>query len=395
MPALSAVSQPGDVPHFTTYSTLAAAEGVWRELETRAVLTPYQRFDWIDGLVRSGTAGTDQICVAVALVNEQPVALLPLEITTERGLRQARIIGSDLGNSDFLIVDPAALPLSRSVLSAMFDAARSAAGRLDVIRFSNMPAKWGCTINPLLAFDQEPGPSNFYSAVIGPTPAPYIEHRINSKRRANLRRGMRRLEELFGPISFGRATTPQQITEAHGAFLAQRGARFDQMGIVNIFAQAPFQRFFVDTAIREGGKARPALSFHVLKAGDMILATAVGAYCGTHFAQYINSHASGEAAKYSLTGVMMAELCDALNAEGIVSMDLGTGDFDYKTEWCTAETVFNSAIPLSALGRMMVPLMRLSVTSKRTIKQNPHLWKLARSLQKARYGLGQRLGRRG
>src|SRR5690606_31554077 len=39
---------PPDTPlTVTVYDSLAAAEPIWRELETRAVFTPYQRFDWI------------------------------------------------------------------------------------------------------------------------------------------------------------------------------------------------------------------------------------------------------------------------------------------------------------------------------------------------------------
>lgn len=372
---------------YQSYASLDEAEPVWRALETVGVCTPYQRYDWIAGLVQSGIAGGDQLSITVAFSGERPIALLPLEIASEGGLRQGRIIGSAWGNSDFLLVDPAAPPLSRSQLMAMFETARAALGRLDVIGFANMPVQWQATRNPLLVFEQEPAPSNLYGTVIGPTPAPYIDHRISSKRRANLRRGMRRLEELFGPIALRRADTPQAIAQTHAAFLAQRGARFEQMGIVNIFAEPGFQRFFHDLALQQAGKPRPALSFHALYAGNTIVATAVGAYCGDHYAQYINSHASGEAAKYSLTGVMMAELCDQLNAQGILTLDLGIGDFDYKTEWTTPETVFNSAISLSALGRMMVPLLRWSVTAKRTIKQNRNLWQFARRLQKARYAL--------
>src|SRR5262245_56021730 len=87
----------------TVYDTLATAEPVWRALEAQAVLTPYQRYDWIAGWHEArGPQG--KLAITVIEMDGKSVALLPLEIGSKLGMRRATIIGADIGNSDWMIM---------------------------------------------------------------------------------------------------------------------------------------------------------------------------------------------------------------------------------------------------------------------------------------------------
>jgi CelD/BcsL family acetyltransferase involved in cellulose biosynthesis len=374
------------------FDSLAGAEPSWRLLEAHAVLTPYQRFDWIDALVAAGGETDGRIAIIVVFHKGRPVGLLPLIVEKRFGIGCARLLGSHLTNSDWMILDPAIAPmLDRRALTALLAEAGAGAGGFDLVEFSYLPALWQGVANPLLNLPHELAPNNLYYAIIGPTPAPYIDHRIGQKRRANIRRGARRLEEMFGKLELRRVNDAAELDKVHRAFLAQRAERFDQMAVKNIFAEDYFVKFFKSLATRSFNASRPALSFHALYAGDEIVATCCGAFAGNHYSQYINSTASGPAAKYSLIGVLMGELCDELNAAGVVSTDMGIGDFDYKTEWTEPQVLYDSIIPVTARARLLAPLLVSARKAKRIIKQDKRLWALAQRVIRLKYNLGKRL----
>lgn len=371
----------------TVFDGFEAARSAWLNLEARAALTPYQRFDWMAAIYANGL-DRGRLAIAVLGPPERPIALLSLVIAWRRGVRQARLIGSDYGNSDWLMFDPdAAERLTLPALqNFLLEIARQAGG-VDIVRLSQLPARWHGHANPLLAFRHQPAPNNLYVAEIGAVPHPFIDHGITTKLRSNLRRGRARLEEQFGPVSVRRIVDAAALGPVHDAFLAQRGERFAQMGIDNVFATPGMVGFFRSLCESSFGQARPAFMAHALYAGDEILATSFGTAAGNHFSQYINSTSAGPASKYSLMGILMVEMLDDLIASGITGFDMGTGDFAYKSDWSTPEVVFDSAIAVSGLGRLALPVLDNLVRAKRAIKQNPRVWALARRVQKLRYDL--------
>jgi CelD/BcsL family acetyltransferase involved in cellulose biosynthesis len=153
------------------------------------------------------------------------------------------------------------------------------------------------------------------------------------------------------------------------------------MGISNPFARKDLLDFFHTAGESSLGQDRPVMAFHALMAGDEILATSVGSFCGPHFSQYINSTADGEAARYSLMGILMLELLQELWDSGVRTIDLGLGDFDYKLDWAEKEEVYDSFIPLSWPARLLVPTLATIREGKRRIKQDEKLWATARRIR--------------
>ncbi|HEV7277955.1 MAG TPA: GNAT family N-acetyltransferase [Devosiaceae bacterium] len=370
--------------------SLAAAEAAWRRLEERGVLTPYQRFDWVAAVTAAQGTGGGTIAVAVVKLGTRPVALLPLLVTSRWGLRVAEYIGADISNAGWMIVDP---DFSRSLGRGQLETIFAAIGRVtgaDLVAFYDQPAEWQGLANPLLAFPHQPAPDPFYGGRLG-------TDRLSANRIRNIMRGRRRLAEIMGPVRLEQAKTSEEIDAYHAAFLRQRSARFAEMGVGNVFAEDWFIRFFKAAARQSLGMKRPILRFHALFAGDEILATAFGTYSGSHYSQYINSTATeGPAVKYSLIGILLHELVEELRADGITSIDIGLGDFPYKELWAEKLTVYDGAVALSGKGRVAAPLLLGLRRLKRTIKQHPRLFKLAKRLRAlARAGVPARSAKEG
>ncbi len=379
------ISKPAGL-EVDVFGDLASAEAEWRALEPVAVMTPYQRFDWVQALVTAGLETVEGMAIAAIRQDGCTVALLPLVIKSHLGVRIASMLGTNFSNSDCLISRPEFRPDS-ATLASLLRQICSAAGGADLVTLYNQPAQWQGIDNPVLSLARAPGASNFYMATIGPTPVPYIEHRLTTKRRSNIKRGMRRLEENHGPLRAVRVNDAALLEVAHRVFLEQRGARFGEMGVRNVFADDGFVRLFRELTAKEFGKNRPALCLHVLIAGEEIVATCWGTMAGNHYSQYINSTSSGPAAQYSLTAILNGMVMDDLTQAGIVTMDMGLGDFGYKTEWTEPMPVYHSVIALTPRGRLAEQVMSARALVKRRIKQTPWLWSAAKRLRHTLYQL--------
>jgi CelD/BcsL family acetyltransferase involved in cellulose biosynthesis len=364
-------SKPGDAgPPFrvTVHDSVEAAEAPWRALEQDAILTPYQRYDWIKALLDSRPLQGERCAVVVVSDASGPAALLPLAVARGLGVKVARIIGADIGNADWLVMRPQIAPqLTPVVLTGLLAEAARQAGGIDVVALHSQPERWLGLTNPLLAFPHQPAPDHFYFA---PVAAAGETGRLSSKHLRNIQRGKRRLEETMGPVVLRQAGSFEEIARVHAAFIAQRNVRFAAMGVKNVFAEEWFVAFFKRTAANSLGSDCPALRFHALYAGDEIVATSCGTCCGSHYSQYINSTDFGPAAKYSLMGILMRDLLAELAADGITSIDMGLGDFGYKDDWADKQVVFDGAIALTAAGRMAAPVILGLRRLRREIKHN-------------------------
>jgi len=361
-------------------TSLDAAEAAWRGLEASAVLTPYQRFDW----VRHVVASRDERPTLAILVLEEdsaPIALLPLEITRRLGVRVASMIGSDIANADWMIFDPRhAAGLTPARLRAALAIASRAVGGIDLFVLRSQPAAWNGMENPLLAFPHQPGPDHLY---LGTLNERGDFARFEEKRLVNFERRKRKLSAAYGDVTLRRAETVEEIDRFHRAFIEQRAVRFAQMGIPNIFAEPRFMKLFREGAVASLGETRPTIVFHALFAGERIVATAIGSFGGTHYTQYINATAGGDVAKFRLISVLMHELFADAAAAGATSIDMGLGDFEYKTDWTAPATVYDGMIPLSWRGQLVGAAVLSARALKRQIKQHDRLWSLVRKLRGA------------
>ena len=85
--------------------------------------------------------------------------------------------------------------------------------------------------------------------------------------------------------------------------------------------------------------------------------------------------------------ILIGMVMDDLTQAGIVTMDMGLGDFPYKLEWAEREPVFHSTIALTRRGRLAAAVSERQSAIKRQIKQTPWLWDRARRLRQFLFGL--------
>ncbi|HUH49514.1 MAG TPA: GNAT family N-acetyltransferase, partial [Mycoplana sp.] len=210
---------------------------------------------------------------------------------------------------------------------------------------------------------------------------------VNAKRRRKkFRQTERRLEALGGYEHFI-AETPGDSSATLDQFFQQKAARFEALGLPNVFRNDETQAFFRNLARTPARKDAYALQLHALriKSGDeqgRIIAIAGLSRKGDHvicqFGSIDETFAPETSPGEFLFHLMIKRLC----GEGVALFDFGIGDQAYKRSWCTIETRQHDLLwPTTAAGRAAARLHRAKASVKRAIKQNPRLYGLLQRLR--------------
>lgn len=361
--------------------TIAPVADAWRMLEETGLVTPYQSLGWVGGFVE--TVGAAQgASFRFALVSGRdgaPLALLPLAISPSGPLRIAGFVGGKHANYHMGLFDPAfAAALTPATVRLLLGEVAAAIGGLDALVFINQPPEWHGHVNPLALLPHDPSPSAAYRLALTPDePEAALRRSMSPHAHKKLRNKRNRFATL-GRSSFVRARTEAEIERVADAFLAQKAARFAQMGIADPFAEPGMRAFIVSAA---GGDA-PAIELYSLDLDGHSVATYVGAVQGGRFSGMATAFAlDSEAAKTSPGEILLIDLILAKSAEGFTEFDLGVGKARYKTTVCDErDALVDCVLPLTARGRAFALLSRAKQGLKRRIKASPAALKLAQKV---------------
>lgn len=369
------------------FSDAALALPDWRRLEAGGVLTPYQRAAWIMPWLHH--AGSEAgVAPAITVLRDaqggEPVALFPFCVSRRGPGKVIRFAGGRHANFNMGVFAPGAAPrIDRPALDAMFAAIRKAT-QADAAILESQPREWQGFANPLTALPGSESPEPAYKFALAGSFEELIGGKLSKDARQKLRRKERRLAEL-GPVSFSRAQTPEEVRETLAAFLAQKQARFAQLGQPDVFAEPGLQAFIAAGSLDGLAEGRPAIELYRLKAGERIVAcygAALGPdrFCG----MFTSFDASEDVFRWSPGELILLYLVEAMLARGLATFDLGVGEAKYKESYCDqTEALFDSAIPLSLTGRAVALAYGAAISAKQQIKESPRALALVNRLRRA------------
>ena len=238
---------------------LSVLEADWRALEADGLVTPYQAYDWVRCYAETiGRAeGMAFRFVRIEDGRGELLALFPLVITRRLGTRFAEFIGGKHANyhmalyrSDF------AEALDVAATQALLQEVGAAIGGIDALFLINQPTAWQGIANPPARLAAGQSPSRAYKLALEPGDCDGTLRRSMSKHaRKKLTTKRNRFAE-FGPSELIRAGSEAEIARVLDAFLAQKAARFAQMGLPDPFAAPAIRAFLRQGAI--GAPRRPA-----------------------------------------------------------------------------------------------------------------------------------------
>lgn len=363
---------------------IAALEEDWRSLEARALLTPYQAYDWVRSFVE--TVGRAQAMSFRFVRLHDPagrtLALLPLVITRRHGTRFAEFIGGKHANYHMGLYEPgfaAGLdaPASRTMLLEI----GSTLDGIDALVFVNQPVAWHGVANPAARLASGASPSRAYKLALQQgDPEGTLRRSMSKHARKKLTTKRNRFSEI-GPSELVRARDEAGIARILRDFLRQKAARFAAMGIPDPFA-APAIRDFLRKAATGTGTHAPAVELYSLDLSGKSVATYICAVQGEHVSGMATSFdMAAEAARFSPGEILLLELIALKCHEGVKTFDLGVGEARYKTTICDdCDELVDTFLPLTARGRAYAGFSRMKRNLKRRIKASPTALKLAQRM---------------
>lgn len=365
----------------TITSDIAAIEADWRELESHALVTPYQAYGWVRPFVETVGAAERMSFrhVVIRGASAEPLAILPLVVTRRNGIRFAEFIGGKHANYHMGLYAPAfAALLDAGSMRLLLSEIGAVIGGLDAFIFVNQPTQWQGVANPLALLAAGPSPSGAYKLTLVPGDGDgSLRRSMSSHAHKKLKNKRNRFAE-FGPSELIRAREPAEIARVIDAFLQQKAARFKAMGVPDPFAP-PAVRSFLERAARSDGASAPGLELYSLDVAGQSVATYVGAVQAARFSGMATSFdMESETARTSPGEILLVDLIKLKCREGTTVFDLGVGEARYKTTICDQrDELVDSFLPLTAKGHAFAAIARAKRWAKRRIKASPLALKLA------------------
>ncbi len=365
------------------YEDLTQAEPHWRALE-RGLATPYQRFDFLKLWQRhvGSAAGVMPFVVVGFSGAGEPLFLWPFGCRRVGPWRLVEFLGGKHANFN--------MGLWRCGVAGQIEAAdlkavlAGLADRADLVQLSDQPLSWNGTTNPFALLPHQRAVNFGFSGALSSDFEALLRARTNSATRKKMRKKEQAMAEL-GSVSFERPESPQRIRQVLDAFFKQKSARMRAFGISDAFAEPGVRRFIEAAATERGPDGEPPIELYALSLDDIVVATMGGTVGGGRFCAMFNSIALGRYAVYSPGEQLILRLVRRCCERGLTSFDLGLGEAHYKNLFCgDAEPQFNSFLPLTGKGRILMVALRFGAAVKRMIKQRPLLWSLVRGWRRLR-----------
>jgi CelD/BcsL family acetyltransferase involved in cellulose biosynthesis len=361
---------------------IAQAEAAWRDLESRQLATPYQRFDLLTAWLREvGThENVEPLIVIASDADRRPLMLLPLALQRRAGVRVASFMGGKHTTFNMALFDRDFAREATAADLAMLLSGLRASAATDVLALTQQPRHWRDTLNPLAMLPKQRSVNDcpVLTMVPGDPPANWIS---NSLRR-RLKGKERKLQAPGYRYYIGDGEA--DIDRLLEWFFRIKPMRMAEQNFPDVFAEPGVEAFIrqaCHTRLTEGGHA---IDIHALECDEEIIAIFAGVTDGHRFSMMFNTYTMSGRARYSPGLILMRDIVDHYGARGYRALDLGIGSDDYKRMFCKGdEVIFDSFIPLTARGRIAAAAMSNLSRAKRIVKHNPALLGAAQRLRRS------------
>ena len=359
-------------------------EASWRALEAENTLSLHQSYDWCRAWMESHPS---KLLIVEGVSGGRTHLILPLEIIRRGPLRIARFLAAPFSNintglysEDFRFL--AAPPRLRQAFDAV---RREFARHCDIFVLENMPLDWRGAQNPFgdlqSVLNQN---ASFQLELFADFERTLAQ--VNARRRRKKFRASERRLIALGGYEHIVAEAGEESRRVLEIFLQQKAARFEAMGLPDVFHDGATRDFFRRlVSVPEAGESYP-LQLHAVRLkgenAGRIAAIAGLSRKGDHVICQFGSIDDTIAADASPGEFLFYLAIQKLCGEGVRLFDFGIGDQPYKRSWCTIETRQHDLLwPTTVSGSVVAALHRAKTGAKRLIKQNPQAYAFLQRLR--------------
>jgi CelD/BcsL family acetyltransferase involved in cellulose biosynthesis len=345
----SARSKSSRIAAVDIFDDIDQVETIWRSLENqRHLSTPYQRFDFLRPWQQEvGARESLRPLVVVAYDRDRmPLLLLPLVLKQGWGVRSAHFMGGKhatfnmaIWNRDFAAI------ASRADLDIVFAAIHERES-VDVLALHQQPLTWQDLPNPFALLPHQTSAND--CPVMTMVPDAPETARISHSMRQRLKTKERKLKALPG-YRYQLAASDADVKRLLDAFFRIKPLRMAE-----------------------------------LKLPNEVIALFAGVADGYRFSMMFNTYTVSAVSRYSPGLILIRHIIDHYAEHGYRALDLGIGSDSYKKLFCKAdEPIFDCFVPLGPRGSAAAMAMSTANRTKRLVKRNPALLRLAQKLRRA------------
>lgn len=315
------------------HTSVDAVRDIWLRFEMNGVCTAYQRYDWVDLVVRRLLPrGTAELLVVelVCPTTLEPVMLFPLVRHTYPWFREITWLSCDVCDyATPLLVRPMAF--SEDHADAVWAAIRSVLPPADRIRIDAIPVDLASHVqNPLsrLAAAAVSDVTAYGIALGGPTESllkrlckPAFSNKVGRK--------WRQLEKL-GTVSFQEVETREDRDRIFAVLVEQRHRRFRELGRFDLLANEKYRSFYRDAACQRTRDG--AVHIFGLKVDDEWIATFYVLVHGGCAHAILLTMDQGKWKRMAPGLLIIARTMEWANRHGLDYFDLSVGNRYYKEQ---------------------------------------------------------------
>ncbi len=297
--------------------------------------------------------------------------VLPLALSERHGLRRIGWLGQAESDYNAPLFDPDLIrALSEEDVRRLWRDAARLAGGADVVFARKQPAAIAGIENPFSAVACGPESDRAHLRNLV-RPWPVVETELSSaKSRRRLREKHRALEKL-GAVEIRAVSEPGEIRLCAEKLMDWKSEQLDQSGATNPFADAAYRRFFHSICARGVAGLHGVFIDAAPVAVTCLLADANGwTLYQTGFDRAYSRHSPGR--------ILNLALLKRASEAGARFFDFGYGDEDYKRSMCNRSLDLTySIIALSPRGAVAALALRAAMATRRAVKKNPRLRRVA------------------
>ena len=360
----------------------------WRALEQALPVSVYQSFDWIDCWVEAATR-PQRVRPAIVSIrsHRRLVAVLPLGVERIGPVRVARFLGGEHANIRMGLFDPLfAASLDPATTKDLLGGVARIIGGIDLYDLDAQPVAWAGAPNPLAIYtDASPARCDVGMMRLEADFAAVLKAHRGAKK-AKKRRWQANALESVGGFQLRRAASAEEALAILDTYLAQKAAWFRAQGIADSFAKPGVADFFRALVKRRwSGSENALIEFDALEFDGSIRAILGSGTQSGRLSGYFMSVSDDDWRRVSPGELMLYEVISASCARGLTSLDLGRGDERYKASWLDViEPHVRAIVSVTVAGRTAAALFRMKDRAERSIRDNPRLWQLVKTIRRWR-----------
>lgn len=364
----------------SVHSDPDAIESVWQAFERTALMSVYQRFDWVRAWCRHAAPGLGiEPALVLGLEHGRPLFLLPLgkrksHLGVEVGWLGCSHVNIGMGLFDRSF---AAMMDAETARHLMAEIVRAVEGA-DYFALRNQPASWQAVTNPLALLGGRAEDQPVLSIPL----ATSITEMLAGSPGARKRKKLRWQENALAPVGgyrFIRAETVAEGMRIFETFLRQKEAQFARSGIDNVFADPGTIAFFKSVIRRSSAEAEPLIELFAIEIAGEIRATFAGGIDHGRLHGYFSGISLDEYQRISPGELLLFNLVKESCERGLSVLDLGVGDERYKSSWQPVrEQQFAFFLPASLRGRLAVAWLAALQAARVRIRRSRTAWNVVK-----------------